>query len=352
MSSIYYGVYLGTLLGLSAVLLMPGLPKARLKAALVSLAIGGAVTIGLVTPYALPYLATKQEVGSRSAEQVVMFSAKPFSYTLATNTNYLYGQRSMPYGRPERRLFPGILPMLLALVGLLLRQPSASSIAYLLGLVAAFEMSLGLYGYSYSFLYWHAPVFDALRAPARLGIFVLFFLAVLAAKGHAALESALPRAGRWILAAVISGVLMLEYWVAPLPLIPFPNTAPPLYAWLARQPRGVVAEFPMPLPTQTPGHDPIYAYFSTFHWLPTVNGYSGYYPPSYIRRLEQVRHMPDERAFASLRHDGVRYVVIHTSLYDPERAIEILIELSRTGQFSELGRFKDGGGEAVVYGMR
>ena len=168
----------------------------------------------------------RQQLGGRSEEQVLTFSAPPSSYTVATDGNYLYGERSAPRGRPERRLFPGILAVLLAVVGLLLRQPSAARRSRICSRwPPRSRCRWALYGYSFSFLYRHVPVFDALRAPARLGIFVVFFLAVLAAWGHAAVEAALPRTGRRALAAAICGVLLLEYWVAPLRLVPLSKRA-------------------------------------------------------------------------------------------------------------------------------
>jgi hypothetical protein len=352
LSSIYYGVFLATLAGLVAVLLLCGIRGPRLKNALAALAIGATLAIGLATPYAIPYLTTKHLMGGRSDAQVLTFSAPPSSYTVATSGNYLYGKRSAPRGRPERRLFPGILALLLAIAGLLLRPPSAEAIAYLLALAAAFEMSLGAYGYSYSFLYRHVPVFDALRAPARLGIFVVFFLAVLAAWGHTAVEAAFPQTRKRALAVVIWGVLMLEYWVAPLQLAPYPNAPPPLYAWLAQQPRGVIAEFPMPVPEALPGDEARYAYMSTFHWMPVVNGYSGYYPPSYLTRIARLREFPDAASPERLRRDGVRYVIVHASSYAPDRAREVLTALSTDLSFIQLGHFHDGRGDAFVFKVR
>src|SRR6266542_2187889 len=170
-------------------------------------------------------------------------------------------------------------------------------------------MSLGLRGYSFSFLYEHVPFFTALRAPARLGIFVVFFLAIRAAYGHAAIEGTLAKRGARVLTAGIVAVLLLEYWVAPLRLVPFPNTPPPLYAWLAKQPRGVVAEFPMPAEDTVQGIEPRYAYMSTFHWMPIVNGYSGYYPPSYLSRLGPMNKIPDNFAVQALVRAGVRSVI-------------------------------------------
>lgn len=352
MSSVYYGVFLATLLGLCAALLLTSSRKDALKRRVSALGIAAATAVILTAPYAIPYAATKQHVGPRSEEQVLTFSARPSSYLVATDTNYLYGERSSRRGRPERRLFPGLLPVLLAVIGLLLRRPSDEAIVYLLALVAAFEMSLGFYGYSFGFLYHHLPVFDSLRAPARLGIFVVFFLAILSAYGQAALERTLSGTARRILLVTLSAVLLLEYWVAPLRLVPFPNAPPPLYAWLAKQPPGIVTEFPMPAPDTLPGNEPRYAYMSTFHWMPLTNGYSGYYPPSYMTRLERLRSMPDDAALQALVGERVRYVIVHTSLYQPADAVRMLTAIADSSLYAELGRFDDGLGTAFVFTMR
>ncbi len=299
LSSIYYGVFLAVLLPVVAGLFLCSLRGERLKRTVLSLAGGGILAGALIAPYALEYAQTAKATGLRPEEQVLMFSAKPSSYTIATDTNFLYGAWRPSKGRPERRLFPGILPVLLAVTGLLLRQPAQAALAYLVALALAFEMSLGLYGYTFSFLYRHVGAFGGLRAPARLGVYVLFFLGLLAAWGHAALEAALAgperRARRLrsaALATIITVALMAEYWVAPLRLVSYPNRAPQLYTWLSRQVPGVVADLPVVSSTQTlPGEDPRYAYLSTFHWLPSINGYSGFYPPSYLSRIEPLIHL-------------------------------------------------------------
>jgi hypothetical protein len=352
MSSIYYGLFLVTLLAWCGVLLLCAAPRVSLRASAASLCIAALVAGALVAPYAFAYAATKRGVGGRPEQQVLMFSARPSNYVVATETNYLYGKRSAPRARLERLLFPGVLPLLLGITGLLLVRPTTDAIVHLLGLVAAFEMSLGLYGYSFSFLYYHVPVFDSLRAPARAGIFVVFFLAILAARGQTALSAALPRQVRPVLGVVIWAVLMLEYWSVPLHLVPVPNAPPPLYAWLATQPRGVVAEFPMPNPEALPGIEPRYAYMSTFHWFPTLNGYSGYYPNSYISRLDALNTLPGEASVEILRRSGVRYVIVHPDFYDAGRRDRVLNEVAASPYFSELGRFDDGLGMAVVFRVR
>ena len=95
-------------------------------------------------------------------------------------------------------------------------------------------MSLGLSGYIYRLLYEHVPLYQGLRALARLGIFVVFFLAVLAAYGYVALARARCRRGRRPRSrSGLARCMLLEYRVRPLELVPYPNSPPPLYAWLA-----------------------------------------------------------------------------------------------------------------------
>jgi hypothetical protein len=351
MSSIYYGIFLITLAGLCAVLLFVAAPRDRLARTIPPLAAGAAIAGIVCAAYAMPYLATRRTLGGRSNDQVLTYSATPSSYRVATPENLLYGARSGRAGRPERRLFPGMLALLLAFVAVI-RKPGTHATIYLIAVVAAFEMSLGLGGFSYRFLYTYVPLYGGLRAPARLGLFVLLFLGVLAAIGQAALLETLSVRMRRVVAILVPALMLLEYWVAPLALVPFPNSPPPLYGWLATQPRAAVAEFPMPRPDTLPGQEPRYVYMSTFHWKPLVNGYSGYYPRSYLTRLEAMWRFPTPSAIERLYREGVRYVIIHPAGYGPGQFEQVLEQLSSAGAFTELGRFDDGEGTAVVFGLR
>jgi hypothetical protein len=239
----------------------------------------------------------------------------------------------------------------LAIAGLLLRTPSRRTIVYLLLLVAAFETSLGFSGYVYPFLYGHVAAYRGLRAPARLGIFVLMCVAALAAYGFEALASGRSAVVRRTLAAVLAIGLLLEYHVTVAPA-PYANTPPPVYRVLSHQPAGVVAEFPVPRLDVLPGDDAEYAYMSTFHWFPLVNGYSGTYPASYLARLERLRGFPDLRSIAQLRRDGVTYVIVHGSAYAEAVFGGLRTRIDASGALSELGSFDDAEGHAVLYRMR
>ena len=351
LSSIYYGVFLSTLLGVCAVLLLIAQPSKLLWPSIKALLPGALLAVVICGAYALPYLETKSATGGRSEVELMAFSARPSSYLVATPDNVLWGRAFASRGRLERRLFPGVLVVILAMVGLLLRPPPKVALVYLVALVVSFDMSLGLSGHIYRLLYEHVPFYQGLRALARLGIFVVFFLAALAAYGYVALAELLPSKARLALAVGLGALLLLEYRVRPLELVPYPNSPPPLYAWLSTQPRGVVAELPMRT-SGLPGSDPAYSYLSTFHWMPIVNGYSGFYPASYLGRLDDLAAFPDEKSINRLRRDGVRYVVVHLIEIEPARREAVLDALRNGFGFAELTRQSDGRGEAAVFALR
>ena len=347
LSSIYYGVFLIVLLGLSTAIILVSHRFSEIPGLVVKLAPAAIVVAVICGAYARPYMETKKDVGARDVRQIMIYSARPSSYLVATPDNVVYGNMFAGRSRPERRLFPGALAVALAIAGLFLKPVRQLSIiiAYLAGLVLAYEMSLGLSGYTFRFLFERYEVFQGFRALARLGIFVVFFLAVLAAFGYAALASIRGMPRRALLCFTIV-LLVVEYRVRPLQLIAYANQAPPLHAWLATQPRGVVGVVPMP------EFDPQIAYLSTFHWQPIVNGYSGYVPQSYISRIEDLRDFPDERAVERLRRDGVRYLVVQLWRYRRDEAVRVQDALTLLYHLRELGRFSDGSGDCVVYFLK
>jgi hypothetical protein len=349
LSSVYYGVFLATLLAFGSLLLQVGKPWPTIRRAVVPLAAGAVLAAALVGIYARPYLLARDRVGERPVDEVRRFAARPADYLVTLPTNWVYG-RWQTRGEMERHLFIGAVPFLLAVVGMLVRRPSRLIIVYALIGVAAFEASLGLRGYSYSFLHHYISPFRGLRAPARLGIFVVFSLAVLAGFGYSFLAASLRVRRRLVLLVLVLTAVLIEYFTT-VTLVRYPNATPPVYRLLARQPPGVVAEFPLPTVDGMPGQDPKYAYLSIFHWKPLINGYSGFYPAVYFRRLLDLRLFPQPVALRMLRRADVRYLVIHESGYGENRLLyaEILFTLEEADGVRNLGSFSDGEGSATVY---
>ena len=237
------------------------------------------------------------------------------------------------------------------MLGLLLVPPTTVVLAFLIGLVLAFELSLGANGYLYPVLYDHVGPLRGLRVPARASVFFLLFLGVLAAQGTAALTRTMPSRVRRVVAAGACAVILLEYRVGPLQLVPYPNDAPPLYRLLASLPPGIVIEFPAPRPDAPPYRDPRYAYMSTFHWMPLLNGYSGFYPHSYLRRLVRLANFPDEESVASLRRENVRYVIVHEDGYATGERVRV-VERLRELDVVRIGDFRDGWGVGTLMEMK
>jgi hypothetical protein len=162
-----------------------------------------------------------------------------------------------------------------------------------------------------------------------------------------AITASLRSTWRHAIAALMCAFVLLEYKVGPLPLVRYHNESPPLYVLLTRLPHGIVAEFPMPRPGWPPGHDPRFAYMSTFHWMPLLNGYSGFYPPSYLNRLARLARFPDAASVAALKRENVRYVIVHDDGYPEGERLRIVERLLRLG-LARLGDFDDGWGIGTV----
>jgi hypothetical protein len=174
---------------------------------------------------------------------------------------------------------------------------------------------------------------------------------VLAGYGYAALVATRSPVVRRALVTILAFGLLAEYH-APIELSDYANRPSPIYRMLARQPRGVVAEFPVPRSDNLPRDEAEYAYMSTFHWFPLINGYSGVYPPSYLTRIDRMRGFPDAASMLQLRGSGVRYVIVHASAYPPPLFGRLRERIQADGSLTELGSFDDAHGPAVLYELR
>jgi hypothetical protein len=351
LSSVYYGAFLGMSLAVAGGLLLARNVR-NFGRSVRAFAPGLALAIVVCGLYSRPYLETSRAVGDRSLNEIRTFSARRSSYLISTPDNILWGDTLSDRSRPERRLFPGALALILAGVGLLVRRQSMVLAAYLAAAFFLYEFSLGFSGSIYAVLYDHFPLVHGLRAIARAGVFVLFCIAVLAAFGFSAVMTLAPARLRRTLALAVCVVLLLEYRVGPLALSRFENDPSPVEAWLSEQPPGVVAHLPMGDPNALPGPEAHYTYLSSFHWKPIVNGYSGFYPGSFLDRARAMRGFPGEDALARLRHDGVRYIVVHMEDYPADQHSVIREVMTTRYGLPELARFVRGPSETIVWGLQ
>lgn len=350
LSSIYYAMFLAVLLSCAAVVLLAIDRRVSVGRAAGALAAGAALALLIAAAYSRPYTRTHAKVGDRPIEEVYTYSARAGDYTAVPVENRLYGGR-LRRGVAERRLFPGLAVIGLAGLGVLAGAPRRRIIVYVVLGIVAFDLSLGVNGATFRFLFERVSIFRSLRASARADLFVLLFAALLAANGFVVLVRGYAPVAKRTAVAVVVALLIAEYSTA-LKLVAFPNTAPAVYRVLKHQPEGVVAEFPVPRLDLLPGEDAKYAYMSTFHWYPLVNGYSGNYPPSYLARIDRLRGFPDERSVAQLSADGVRYVVVHAAAYSRDDLARLQERLLSLHHVVELGVFPADDGPSFLYLFR
>ncbi|HWW88369.1 MAG TPA: hypothetical protein VNZ26_32465, partial [Vicinamibacterales bacterium] len=215
---------------------------------------------------------------------------------------------------------------------------SGTRLAYGLGMLLAFDVSLGFNGVSYRLFYDYFLPFRALRIPARMGIMVGFSLAVLAGFGAARVESWIRSAtARRVTMIAVGMVMLVEYASKPLDLRQIPLALPEVYADLVRDrgdsPTAPIFEYPA-----SPFDDPTYMYYSTFHWQLLLNGYSGFFPPSYGRLQGSLQGFPDDESMRALEARGARYVVIHGERLFGDRYETLIPRLDRRRELSLVSR--------------
>jgi hypothetical protein len=312
LSSWYYGIFLATFLAPLTAVLMLGRRAADASRSLRALAAGAVLAAVLVVPMALPYLSARRAVGERPLEEIQFYSATPLNYLAAHPRNTMLGGVTSDWGGQERELFMGIAVPLIALAGLW-PPLSVARIAYALGFVFAFDLSLGFNGLLYPWFHEYLLPYRGLRVPARMAMVVGLGLAVLAGYGAARIQRALTRRGAARIGFLLLGASVFVEYRSTLPLKQIPTRPPPIYDALPSDQKNVLLELPLLQPDIA--LEPTYMYFSTFYWHELVNGYSGFKPPSYSVLLEKLQWFPDEESMEELRRRGTTHVVIHERYY-------------------------------------
>lgn len=357
LSSLYYGIfYVAFLVPVGLVLFagraMPGVSKRRVCAAL---AAGAVLAAALILPVTRPYFEARRVLGGRSRADVVAGSAVGRSYLVASERVAAYRGliADASTAMSERRLFPGLLVVMLAVVGLW--PPwSRERVAYAVATVVAVDVSFGLNGLVYPWLFEWVTPFRGLRVPARAGIIVMLGLSVLAGYGVARLRAWCD--ARWtgrvglLMAAALTAGVALEFrpaldletvWMAP----------PPIYRWFRDKPPSVIMEVPSASNVTGPITEMKYVYFSVFHWQKLLVGNSGFFPPSHDELTRMMGAFPSENVLAYLRTRGVDYLVLHGGLCDPTQFEDVSAWLLRQPGVRLAAKAPWEGGESRLYDL-
>jgi len=340
LSCVYFGLFLAAYLVPVGGTLAFG--SRRLSRAVTPLAAGAILATVLLVPMLLPYVYTRQALGDRSPAEVQAFSSRPQDYLVAPKTNAVWGDRlgRGPHG-PEDS-FPGVVIVVLALVALW-PPLSVPRMAYAVGLIFAFDVSLGSHGYVFPVLYREIVPFRGLRAPGRMSMFVGLSLAVLGGYGVARVTAHMRRGWlTYVFAAVVSVVLLVESR-SVLTLERVPPTHD-VYRWFDGRPSNVLAELPA-----EENQEALYTYLSTVHWQRILNGYSGAAPLSYYEFKRSMATFPDEASMRLLCDRGTNYVLLHEEFYGREAYRRVVAAVGARSDLHEKARAVTGGYEARIY---
>ena len=358
-SCIYYSVFLATALVPIAVIRTWNLAPdhhARLARRVLPAA---AVALAAVAPYVYAYALNREMLGERLDSDIRLYSATLTNYLATTEANVLHGKWSSPFGQSERFLFPGAIALVLAVAGALtIDRPSTAlgarrrvSLITLGGI--GFIISLGLNSPLYEPLRAVLVPYRGLRAPARASILVFLALAALGAYGWARIVRGRSQPTTMIATALMAAALLIEYRTTLDRWLAVPNQPAQVYRWLAMQPRSVVAEVPFARADKLHRiYDGLYMFNSTWHWQPLVNGYSGFFPPTFIELADRTAGFPDDGSIAYLKERGVDFIVIHAAYLTADEFGDMTAKLLARPDIEAMAQFDEPMGSDVVFRLR
>ncbi len=282
-----------------------------------ALLVAGAVSAVCIFPFLLPYYHARVDYGlTRPLSEVSRYAASLNEY-LATASRLHYSTWSRGfYTRARTALFPGVLPLGLAIVGVyagVAARDLRVRMCLALGIVGSL-LSFGTSLPGYSLLYRAVPLLQGIRGTNRLGYLVIVAVAILSGYAVALLRSRWS-GRRWLSVASIAAVAVVnvEAWRAPFEYLRYEGI-PPIYDRLAAEREAVVVEFPL-WPHRIYFANAPYMLNSTRHWKPLVNGYSAFIPPAYFHFLDVLASFPSPEAVHALRQAGVTHVVVHEETF-------------------------------------
>lgn len=358
LANIYYALFLVIFAGLfllGGALLRKLYRHKRFWAQAAGFMVGAALCLG---PLFWGYVHQQKKEGF---ERTIGAQAKVTSYLATARFNRVYGRFTSRWRQPEGELFPGFGTVLLSFWGMSLlflkkreghflispsedptgfiRAAASSSLSrkqisgekpplaggfpfsrqiigsYLVLMITAVSLCFGTKG-TFWFLYRFIPGYRAIRAVPRFHIFTMFAMAVLAAYGLCFILRKI-RVSFWrsFLTAACLGGIILEYLSVPLPTRPILGRyeMPEVYQELSRWPeKKVILELPLPEPGTGIGRvEGPRMYYSLFHGHTLVNGYSGFFSPTYTKiRVRLNRDSLEENIFYWQRL-GVNLLIIH-----------------------------------------
>jgi hypothetical protein len=202
----------------------------------------------------------------------------------------------------------------------------------LLAWLLSFGPGPSLAGFSpYRLLMNWYPGFAQTRSAFRFAFFVQLNVAFLAALGLCGISRFLwlskrftPKQGRLAALAVTAAIgILAAFECVPvrqrLFRVPACDTRSGWIPWLERttEKNAIIACLPFPESRKVSAFQETTAwmYFGTFHRRRMVNGYSGFFPKSYLRLQDLMQGFPDQNSLRQLREHQVGYCVVRQGVF-------------------------------------
>jgi len=151
----------------------------------------------------------------------------------------------------------------------------------------------------------------------------------------------------------MAAALLLEFRTTLDRWLTLPDQPPQVYRWLAMQPRAVVAEVPFARADELHRiYDGLYMFNSTYHWQPIVNGYSGFFPRTFIDLAEHTESFPDDASIAYLKQRGVEYLVVHGAYMNRDEFGDMTAALLARPDIEAMTHFQERMGSDAVFRLR
>jgi hypothetical protein len=308
-----------------------------------------------------PYRAVQNEMGLRRSLE--NWAVTPSSFLAAPTHVQTFLLSLLPGPRildtASAYLFPGFVPLLLAAAALasaflrrgrMGKQPAPVAFYGVLTLFSVW-LSIGPPLGVWPLVYW-LPGLSFIRVPSRFTMLAMLGLAVVAGAGFDWLVTRLTPRGQHAWAAAVTLLLVLEFAAIPLTVVPNRVDIPLADRWLASQPGPfAIAEVPVPDPRQAGPFErrqTLYMLHSMGHWQKTVHGYSGIRAPLHDELYVLLRNFPDGASLNALARLGVRYIVVHSELYEPGEWGRVATRIDR---YADRLRLEYAAGTGRVYSL-
>jgi hypothetical protein len=324
----YFLLFVGvTYVAITATTVVFAWRQNRLREILFPLAVAAGIVGGfMVSLLLLSTLAHSEAVGVRahSLQEITHYSAHPLAYILPDQQNPLFGSYTSGYLKgirhgqtaDENRLYVGVSLLVLAGATLILYRRKRIArrmgqvvivlwVVVLAALITSMPPQPDILGVHIPLpSYFISRITTTWRVYERFVMIAMLGLTLLAAIGLDALTTGRRPALRIASMVLATVIVPLDLW-APQNNVVNKITVPHIYRVLARQPRGLVAEYPLgPV-------DDLYTdvFYQNVYGKPSINGYLEESPQqSRAGVLANIAYPSTMEHLAAL---GVKYVLIH-----------------------------------------